>query len=212
MENKIILLAIVTLSLIPLGMTSVYAATSTGSWSNTQTSTSADCGSDLTNTNEYSCATVTSEGIVTILTKANGWLETVTADAEINKNGSTIGSSPEITTSLDTVTFSGKFNATGTIQENSGADVSVIYGVTLYKKNGSSWSEAGYCNRVMFEDGTYSKINDVVECSVSNSGSNTYRIEAYVDSAVIMNFSSGASYADFYTGNNKIVLANLVIN
>lgn len=204
----IALLAVIVVA----GLTgSAYAASSTGPWYDFESAHSDSCGTNLTNTSEYGCSDVYAGGPAYMLTKANGWLETVTSSYKINKDGGTIGSSPELTTSASTVTFSGEFDVVGVIEEKSGANVTVLWGVDLQKKNGGSWSNVATCNHVRSSDGTYNLTDDNVQCNYSNSGTNTYRVSAYALTTTITNFSSGPSYADFYTGSNKISLNELEI-
>ena len=190
---------------------SVHAVSSTDPWYDLESYESDTCDTNLTNTSEYSCSEPHAGGTAYILTKADGWLETVVARYSINKDGAAIDASPELTTSDSKVTFRGEFDVVGEIEEKSGAVVTVLWGVDLYKKNGNSWSNVATCNHVRSGDGTYSLMADNVKCNYTNSGTNTYRIVAYLLSTTITFFSTGPSYADFYTGSNELSLNELEI-
>ena len=189
-----ILLAVVA---IGIGTTSAYAITSTGPYS-TDTNTSHSCGTNFSNSVEYSCAAAYSNGNGALLAKANGFYGT-TAEAEFQMG------SVEFTTTNNKVTFNVIMDVVGTIEEPSGSYVTVIYGAELQKKSWwGSWSTAGYCNNIKYTDGDVSVYNQKIQC-VKNSGSGTYKVIAYAETVAQTRGTDSSVYADFYTGSNRIV-------
>ncbi len=214
--NLMVLMAIVAIGIT--GMSTVYAVSNTGPFSpSSPDQHGGTCGTNFTNNLDYSCAVAYSTGYMYPLAKVYGGVGN-TEWSEIRLNAEqigtySVGSSPEFTTSAGTVTFTSQWDIEGVIYKpNPTQQITYLfYGHEMYKKNASGgWDEVGTECR----EAKYASFNNVetVSCSISNSGTNTYRIGAHVEAKAQNN--SGAAditYADFYTGNNHVQLTSLSI-
>lgn len=217
-KNLMVLLTIAVIA--SLGITSAYA-TSVEKTSNfspeEEDQNGLSCGTNLTNNVEYSCATAYHTGYQWSLAKAEGYHDT--AHSEIRLNAEQVGSygtssTPELTTSASTVYFVSEWDLKGEIQKDD-PDWQIaylFYGHEIYKKNWlGGWDEVSQdCREGKYDDFDNT---ETVSCSISNSGSNTYRIGSFVEAKAQDNGlnSNDAVYVDFYTGSNYVKLTKLKI-
>lgn len=198
------------------GMSSAFADSSTGPFSPQQTNQfGGTCGTNLTNTSDYSCAVAYSTGYMYPLTKVYSGSGN-TENSEIRLNAEqvgtySVGSSPYITTSESTVTFTSYWDLEGDIQKTIGNQWAWLdYGHEIYKQNWwGGWDEVDQCT----ERKTSSFDNtETVSCVIANSGENTYRIGGYVYAIAQNIYPEGdIAYVDFYTGNNHAQITQLSI-
>ena len=200
-----------------VGITSAYAVSKTSSFSPQQSVTSHSCGTNFTDGNEYACSVAYSTGYMFPLAKVKGTVPTTTATSDTRLNAEqdgsySAGSTPELTTSASTVTFTSKWDLEGTIyrQTPSWQLAYLFYGHEIYKKNWlGGWDEVTDCR-----EGKYANFDNIetVSCTISNSGTNTYRIGALVEALAQDNsLTDDVVYVDFYTGNNHVKLTELSI-
>ncbi len=215
------LLAIVLISTV--GMGSAYAVTSAGTWNTYETNTQRylNCGTNLTDSKDYSCAEYQKRyNTVNILAKSatGGPGVVVESNARVNADQSgwrsTIGAAPEITTYKNNVTFTSVWDLEGDIyEENSERSTSYLnYGHQVWKKTWFGWSDVSTvkCVNLAYDNVDGKK---TVQCTINNSGTNTYRISGVVDAIVSQTWpNAGISYVDFYTGNNHAKLLSLKIS
>lgn len=151
------------------------------------------------------CASAASVGTNKVIARSTfGLFDGHDAYADNNQefSGFTVGSSPQLTSSSATVFFSGSVTYNGQHTVASGATNYYQPRLDMWKLSGGSWNPIGGCLGSQISGSGSHISSTTVNCSQSNSGSNSYRmgIEHHVGA---WNPGAGTTIVDYWNSPRK---------
>lgn len=190
---------IITLAIMGIVVTPAFAAVSFPPWSTMQEIPSYDAAQCTSSSKK--CANAQSSAQNDLIAKSEQFVWNYAyARNNFQKSPNVLGSTPELTTSASSVKYKGDFSWNGYHTAASPQYVMLEFGVDIYKKNGANWDRVTGCYDYRSSSGAQSSSQQNV-CTITNSGSNTYRVGGELRAVAPAYLIGPENVADYWTGS-----------